>query len=213
MRLLSVWLSQPAEAWSHHRTSGFLRLLCSTVDSEARHKPLFQAPGWPLWSQSQGPKPIRSDSSTKPASLNPSSRPPCLDRSTRASPRNQNPDQPTCWPRHQAYLPKVSSSHVHQQDLWGADWWQGLPNEARLRRLEEVPTPSNMQTPTEEHKDPDIKETAIPLKETGKTPVTDRKKGTPTNCLQNLGGLLFLDWRLRNGKSGLTSSSCVVSQL
>ena len=103
---------------------------------EARHKPLFQAPGWPLWSQSQGPKPIRSDSSTKPASLNSSSRPACLDRSTRASPRNQNPDQPTCWPRHQAYLPKVSSSHVHQQDLWGADWWQDLPNEARLRRLE-----------------------------------------------------------------------------
>lgn len=40
-RLLSVRLSQPAEAWSHYRTSGFLRLLCGTVDSEARHKPLF----------------------------------------------------------------------------------------------------------------------------------------------------------------------------
>lgn len=41
MKLLSVRLSQPAEAWSHYRTSGFLRLLCGTVDSEARHKPLF----------------------------------------------------------------------------------------------------------------------------------------------------------------------------
>ena len=66
-----------------------------------------------------------------------------------------------------------------QQDLGaggGADWWRSLPAEARLRRLEEVPTPSNMQTPTEEHKDPDTKEVAIPLKETGKTPLTDPKE-------------------------------------
>ena len=55
-----------------------------------------------------------------------------------------------------------------------------------------------MQTPMEEHKDPDIKEMAIPLKETGKTPVTDPKE-RDTYELSAIPGraVLFPDLRLR----------------